>query len=175
VRKDSRVLDIGAGEGYVGWEISRQTSAEVVLCDVRKSNRTPLPFDVLDSGPLPYDSETFDVSILVFVLHHAARPESLLAEARRVARHDIVVVESVFTNCIEHRLLIFLDRLANRIRSKDEMRAQEDQLEHRTADGWREMFEQVGLGVEAEIHSGRFPHRIAAFRLRASERAGMSH
>jgi SAM-dependent methyltransferase len=44
-----------------------------------------------DANNLPFEDETFDVVVMFSTLHHFAAPEALLAECRRVVRHDGIV------------------------------------------------------------------------------------
>ncbi|HYE57687.1 MAG TPA: glycosyltransferase 87 family protein, partial [Rhodothermales bacterium] len=90
---DHRVLDLGAGEGYVG-DVLAGLGARVTLTDVVRSARAPLPFVQVGPG-LPFATGAFDTVLLVFVLHHAADTEGLLHEALR-AGHRVVVLESVY-------------------------------------------------------------------------------
>src|SRR5690606_5356582 len=55
-RPFENVLDLGAGEGYVGELIAREVSAAVVLADVRASNRTRLPFVQFGGRALPFST-----------------------------------------------------------------------------------------------------------------------
>jgi SAM-dependent methyltransferase len=90
------VLDVGCGAGYVAWELARTFSGEVATVDIADFRRVPTPrFSVFDGITLPFDDDSFDLVAFSFVLHHVAdvfKP-LLLAEARRVARRTIFVLE----------------------------------------------------------------------------------
>ncbi len=161
----ARVLDLGAGEGYVGEEIHRTTGAEVVLADVRDENQTPLPFVVYDGRKLPFEDGSFDATVLVFVLHHASDPEAVVREARRVTRGPVLVIESVFEGTWDRRWLEVADRLANRIRGGGTMREQEAHLRFRTVEEWRVLFEAARLRVAHESRRGGWWHRQHLFVL----------
>lgn len=165
LRPDSRLLDLGAGEGFVGEAAALDRGAEVVLADVVDFNETVLPFVLFDGRRLPFDDDAFDGSLIVFVLHHAEDPEALLREAKRVTRGPIVVVESVFATERQRRRLDRLDRWANALRSEGAMQDQEVHLQFRSAAAWRSAFEALGLTVRSEAHRGRFIHRQALFVL----------
>ena len=133
----SRVLDLGAGEGWVGEAIASDTSAIVTLADVVEGNETTLPHVQYDGRRLPFADHAFDVTLLVFVLHHADEAEAVIREARRVTRKAIVIVESVYTNPRNHALLRLLDRSANRLRLGGALEEQEPNLHFRTDAAWR--------------------------------------
>lgn len=158
------ILDLGAGEGYVGEAIARRTGAQVMLADVRPSNRTDLPFTLVE-GRLPFEDERFDATVLYYVLHHAADPERVVREALRVTRGPVIIAESVFDGPVNHAVLRFLDVWANRLRSGGAMRAQEEHLCFRTVDGWQSLFGSLGAHVERTWRRGRWLHRRAYFVL----------
>ena len=123
------VLDVGAAEGYVGANVVKCLGANaakrlgagkevaVRLVDIQDRNRTSLPLDVYDGRRLPYASDAFDAALLIFVLHHADRPEALLRETLRVGRR-VAILESTYVWGWERTLLGLLDRLANRLRAE---------------------------------------------------------
>jgi len=142
-----QVLDLGAGEGYVARALQRRTGAAVTLADVVDLNRTDLPHICYDGRSLPLDDDTVDITILYFVLHHAADPEAVLREALRVSRSCVVVAESIVTGRGQHLLLRTLDRLANRLRSGGILQAQEVHLTFQSAEAWADLARQVGATV----------------------------
>ncbi|WP_457652240.1 class I SAM-dependent methyltransferase [Rhodocaloribacter sp.] len=160
------VLDLGAGEGYVGEAAARDLGARVHLADVVDMNRTALPHTVYDGRRLPFPDDAFDVTVLYFVLHHSEDPSAVLREALRVSRRGVIVAESVYEKDWDRRLLTFLDTLANRLRSGGLMRGQEEHLHFRTAAGWRALFAAHGATVVAERRRGRWVHRQALFRVK---------
>ena len=138
--RSGKVLDLGAGEGYVGAVISERWGAEVVLADVVNMNQTALPHYQYDGKQLPFEDGAFDTTILYFVLHHAEGAEDVINEALRVTSGRVIVVESVYKTETDLKVLTFLDVLANRIRSGGLMNAQEEFLHFRRVDDWKKIF-----------------------------------
>lgn len=167
LNKPLKVLDLGAGEGYVGQVLADEHGASVTLADVVPMNRTLLPHVLYDGTRLPFANDAFDVTLLYFVLHHAEDQEQVLKEALRVSRSRVVIVESVYEKGYDLRLLTCLDRLANRIRSGGLMRTQEAHLHFRTAKAWQSLFAEEGLTLIAQRRRGRWVHKQALFALRA--------
>ncbi len=159
------VLDLGAGEGYVGERIWKSMDARVTACDVIDLNRSSIPLVLFDGRHLPWENARFDVVVLYFVLHHAADQEIVVREALRTAKGRVIVVEAVYENDISRRLMRFADIWANRLRSWGQMVGQEEALRFRTTRGWSKLFEAQGAEVLAQTTRGCFLHRQALFVL----------
>ncbi len=157
------VLDVGAAEGYVGAQVAKRLGAQARLADILDRNRTSLPLDAYDGRHLPYASGAFDAALLVFVLHHAERPEALLRETLRVSRR-VAILESTYAWKWELALLGRLDRLANRLRSIGEPApGQEGPLRFRTHEAWLHSFREAGLRVTREEQTRRCVDRQSLF------------
>ena len=159
------VLDLGAAEGYIGQWIQLKKSADVTLCDVLDLNRTNLMHVVYDGKQLPWGDNAFDVIVLYFVLHHCEDQRRLMHEALRVASGRVIVMESVYTNELDRRMLTILDRWANRLRSRRQMNEQEGRLRFRTATAWRHLFKELRSDVLVQQSRGFWPYKQAMFIL----------
>lgn len=93
VEKGSRVLDVGAGKGYLAEVLKERAGCQVVCVDVQDFNQTDLPLKLFDGVNLPFKDQSFDFVILSYVLHHAEKQEELLKECARVCRGKILVLE----------------------------------------------------------------------------------
>ena len=133
----------------------------MTLADPLPLNQTPLPFVRLTSETLPFADGAFDVTILAYVLHHARDAEHLIAEARRVTRGPVLVLESVITSGLQKRVFERLDRLANGLRSSGKM---DSFLHARTVQEWMSVFATKNILTKAKAF-GRWPHRQALFVL----------
>lgn len=137
-----RVLDLGCGSGYVAWQLARRFPGEVATVDIGDFRRVPTPgFTLFDGTALPFPDDHFDVVMLAFVLHHLpdVYKPLLLAEARRVARQRLLVLEDT-----PHRPL---DRLASwwhgrRFRASIGSREDFGFLDRRQ---WTSLFQRMGL------------------------------
>ena len=171
LEKNQSVVDVGAGEGYVGEKLGKRLGAQVQLVDILDRNRTSLPLDVYEGRRLPYASGAFDASLLVFVLHHAEHADELLRETLRVSRR-VVILESTYVWKWELALLRRLDRLANRLRSEEAMGKQEKEpLHFRTHAEWLARFQEAGAHVVHAQRTRRCVDRQSLFVLEGEERS----
>lgn len=168
------VLDLGAGEGYVGAEIARKWGAKVRLADVVDMNKSTLPHTKYDGRRLPFRAGSYDTTILYFVLHHAEQAEKVIKEALRVTRGQVIVVESVYEATWDLKLLTFLDVWANRLRSGGMMNAQEAHLHFRKSEDWVTLFENSGAEVIKQQRKGRWIHKQHFFILKPHRRKSSS-
>jgi SAM-dependent methyltransferase len=90
VRAGTRLLDMACGPGFVS-EAAARRGAEPVGLDVAAAmlaearRRSPeLTFVEGDAHDLPFGDESFDAVTMNFGILHLSKPESALAEARRV-------------------------------------------------------------------------------------------
>lgn len=172
-RPGGQLLDLGAGEGFVALElVRRHPDRSAHLVDVVESNRTQLTATIYDGRTLPFADDAFDCVLLVFALHHAEDPTALLAEAARVARHEVIVLESTFHSRSERAMLTALDRLANALRGEGRMRNQP--LHFKRPDQWTKIAGQFGT-VDTCTQHGRPPHRILRMRLQPAPAARPAH
>jgi ubiquinone/menaquinone biosynthesis C-methylase UbiE len=93
-----RVLDVGAGDCRLAARIQQKMGCTVVPVDVENFNQTSLKLTLFDGKTLPFEDNSFDAVLLIFVLHHAEDAAAVLAEARRVSRSRVIVLEDVTTS-----------------------------------------------------------------------------
>ena len=89
------VLDLGSGTGHLSARVERVQGIEVVTADVADIHvvgRRPV---LIADGVLPFDDRTFSAALLFFMLAYPKNPSGVLAEAARVTRGPIIVVQSL--------------------------------------------------------------------------------
>lgn len=139
-----RVLDLGAGEGYVAATLRAETDAWVTAVDVGPFRRAQGPYLVYDGRRLPFADATFDTTLVLLTFHHCATPEAVLDEAVRVTRRRLVVTESVYRNRRDRFWLDLLDGRLNAWRHDGQMAP----ARHvRPAEQWTTLFETRGLRI----------------------------
>ena len=95
VNVGDRVLDVGAGDCQLDEILRHRSGCEVVAVDVTDSNRTSDSVILYDGQRLPFADKSFDVVLLIFVLHHTSDPGTVLEEAQRVSRTRIIAFEDI--------------------------------------------------------------------------------
>jgi SAM-dependent methyltransferase len=113
------VIDIGAGGCRLARLIGQMENVRITAVDVVDHNVTDIPLTLYNGSELPFSDQAFDVSILVFVLHHAADPAALLRETARVTRTAILIVEDAPINVLERNLWKAWDYTLNHAVVKD--------------------------------------------------------
>jgi len=92
------VLDLGSGTGHLSDRLERQLGLEVVTADVSDIHVVGRPPVLVADGVLPFAEGTYKAALLVFMLAYPNDPASVLAEAARVTRGPIILVQSLHSN-----------------------------------------------------------------------------
>ncbi len=96
LKPQSRILDIGGGWGFYAAPLEKRGHSHTVL-EVIKPGYQKAPVLIYDpERPFPFPDKSFDVSLLVTVLHHIPDPAAVLREAKRVTRDKVIVVEDLY-------------------------------------------------------------------------------
>ena len=106
IKNGSKVLDIGAGRGFVSEYVSKK--ANVTLIDTVDYNCAKLPLVLYDGKTLPFPNNHFDAGLLIAVLHHAPNPKKLLEETKRVCK-KIIVIEEIYKTSFGRKWLMIYD------------------------------------------------------------------
>lgn len=140
-----RILDVGAGNCILCQELGRH-GYDVVPVDLENlSFVDEIALVVYDGARLPFRNDSFDVALIITVLHHCPDPDAVLAEARRVARR-IIVIEEIYENLFEKYFTYAVDSLFN-VEFFNHPRS------NRTDARWREAFQRLRLDVSAAVYS----------------------
>ena len=108
------VLDVGCGDGELAVEIgSLRSDVSIRGVDVMVRPGARIPVDVYDGRRLPEQDQSVDVVMAVDVLHHTDDPETVLAEAARVARTAIIIKDHLADALLADIRLRFMDWVGN--------------------------------------------------------------
>jgi len=112
---DSRtLLDVGCGDGTLAAAMVRMRPELMPSgVEIRARPRTAIPVREFDGRQLPYADGSFDVVMLVDVLHHAEDPITLLRDAARVAAGSVVIKDHLTGAWLSRERLRLMDWVGN--------------------------------------------------------------
>lgn len=140
LRKEELILDIGSGNCGLVRQINEGGFSAQPLDVVNKSAFEGTIPIIYDGKTVPFDDNSFDTTLLITMLHHTQSPQAILAEAVRVSRSRLIVMEDVFTNKLQKRITFWLDSLVN-------WEFGSHPHTNKTEDEWQELFKRLGLTV----------------------------
>ncbi len=111
LKEGDRILDFGSGLGGVSEKLISD-GYEVVSLDVRDISLTDVKPVIYDGKKIPFKNDSFDMALVLAVLHHAASPEELLKEVGRVAER-VVLLEDVYDGWVGKYITFLFDSLFN--------------------------------------------------------------
>lgn len=140
---ESRLLDVGSGDGLLACLIgAERPDVEIEGVDVLVRDRTRIPVRQFDGLTLPYGEGSFDVVMLVDVLHHCPEPMGLLREAARVSRGTLLLKDHLLEGWLAEPTLRFMDRVGNR------RHGVALETEYWRRQEWLDAFARLGLAVD---------------------------
>lgn len=135
------IVDIGTGSGGLANYLT-QNNFEVKTVDVvdKTIHNDIIPI-IYDGVHLPFNDENFDASMLITVLHHCPNPEQVFAEAVRVSKKKIIVLEDVYSTWLMKHLTWFMDSLVN-------MEFKGHPHSNKSEAQWEDLFQKHNLKVK---------------------------
>ena len=97
---DGRVLDLGSGTGHLSARLERELGLDVVTADVSDMHVVGRPPVLITDGVLPFDDANFSAALLLFMLAYPNDPTGVLAEAARVTRGPIILVQTLHSGAV---------------------------------------------------------------------------
>lgn len=165
-----QILDVGCGTGNV-CELLQEQGHRSTPLDVQDLSFVDGIDPVLFDGVrFPFPDDSFDVAMILAVLHHTPDPLETLRESRRVARR-LIVVEDVYDSTLHKLVTQAADSVFN-------LELWGHPHNNKTDPQWRQTFKQVGLrllGSQQTMAFGVF--KLATYHLEkvpidAGRRAG---
>jgi ubiquinone/menaquinone biosynthesis C-methylase UbiE len=97
IPRESRVLDVGCGSGFIAHHLSAMLGASVTGLDLDETAQAPIDYRPFDGTHFPVADKSFDGVLFCYVLHHAQNIGAVLGEVRRVLRPGglMVVYEDI--------------------------------------------------------------------------------
>ncbi|MEP6919804.1 MAG: class I SAM-dependent methyltransferase [bacterium] len=149
VPKQSRVLDVGCGNGYIAHHLAAMLGANVTGIDLGATAEAPIDYQPFNGTTFPVSADSFDAVILCYVLHHAQDPEVVLHEVRRALRPAGVAV--VYEDIPRRRW----DRIVCGIHNR-KWRGRTGRCRFQLAAAWRQTFIDAGFEIVTERSLSRW-------------------
>jgi len=112
--QNASVLDVGCGDGLLSYLImQKRPDVKIKGVDILGRSQTQIPVEQFDGEVIPYGDGTFEVTMLVDVLHHTIDPMVLLHEAVRVARKAVVIKDHTCNGLFDKLTLRLMDQVGN--------------------------------------------------------------
>ncbi len=115
IHEGDRILDIGSGLGEIIARLDQRVKVNIQSTDIKDKRifGRDLPFTKTVGERLPFRDNEFDVVLISAVLHHCREPLKVLAEARRVSKDRVIVLEDCPGGLLEKYQVYFIDSLLN--------------------------------------------------------------
>ncbi len=164
INSGDRVLDLGAGNGLVAEYIKNHKDIKMTLLEIHNGhNQTGLKMQYYDGIKVPFRNNSFDVVLLIYVLHHSENPDLTLLEASRTANKRIIIFEEITNSSIRYFTTSFWDVLVNlpwKVRIVDLL------PRFRSEKRWKESFKKFNLVLEKKILFQKFPNKRVIYVLK---------
>lgn len=114
--KEKTILDVGCGTGNIAALLAKQFALEVQGIDIKTPAQSIIPFRLFNGKTIPFQDNSFDLVMLIDVLHHIkGRPnrQQLLKECLRVAKRSIIIKDHYYSNFFQNCYLKLVDFFSN--------------------------------------------------------------
>jgi|GEM_PF-1192899 len=127
IPNNSAVLDFGCGNMFTAQVLKEiDSTLDITGIDViRDQNlneehlqKHGLKFELLTTKKLPFEDNTFDITIALAVLHHTDNPEYYVSELSRVTKPTghIIILEEMYINAIDRIWISSQDWILNKMK-----------------------------------------------------------
>lgn len=107
-----RILDVGAGNCLIASHLAK-LGYDTTAVDIVNQSIVPAITPVIYPGnELPFSAKSFDVVLLLTVLHHTQNPEAVLSEALRVGKR-VIILEDVYAHEVQRIATLTMDTVVN--------------------------------------------------------------
>lgn len=96
LKPNSKVLDVGCGDGIVSQALMEKFELNLTGCDISRYLKVEIPFKKMTViNKIPFSDKSFDFVMFNDVLHHTPflNQKKLLNEAARIARKSVLIIE----------------------------------------------------------------------------------
>jgi ubiquinone/menaquinone biosynthesis C-methylase UbiE len=139
LQPEDKILDIGSGNCFLAERLQSQNYDVTTLDVVNKSKVSIITPIIYNGRDIPFEDSTFDVALLITVMHHAKDPVRVLSEAKRVAKR-IIIMEDLYSGQAQKYATFLMDSVLN-------LEFFGHPHTNKTNKEWLQTFENLGLNV----------------------------
>lgn len=151
LKKNQDVIDIGSGTGNVSLLVKKLVRS-ITPVDVADYRHVRIAKPVIYDGiTLPFPEKSFNLALILMVMHHTSDPKRVLHEAMRVA-DELLVIETSYVNIFHKMYTVAVDALLN-------LQFQANWNSYKSDGEWRSLFNHEGLYV-IESHTYMDPEQF---------------
>ena len=137
-----RILDLGTGTGHYSAFLGSLGHSVVAMDVSDTSEHEQIRPIIFDGHTIPFEDDTFDLVLCMFVLHHLGHQDELLTEMRRVTRRSVIVAEDLRENAWDGFWSGAHTRFTDWGRAQGSFHSDSE---------WRERFRRQGLPVRERL------------------------
>ena len=140
LKEGSKILDLGCGSAIAGKEFQNFFRVKLIGLDIKDRRIEKIPFQVFDGKNLPFSENSFDTTLINYVLHHAKDPISLLKEAKRVSKEKIIIYEDLPEGILSKLFCKIHGVTFNYFFQKSR-----EKINFKNSEEWKKIFDNSGL------------------------------
>lgn len=161
---NEKVIDVGCGTGVVTHLMKKELGLKIIGCDIKNYLIYDIPFVKIKNNKLPFPNKSYDVILLIDVLHHIDKPKqgSIISESLRVAKNVFIFeFEPTFSGKVA-------DIILNKLHYGD----LNTPLTFRGAKEWKQLFKNLSANYDFIKLKKPFwyPFSHIAFRVRKNNK-----
>lgn len=155
ITKKDRIMDLGSGLCDVTHTL-RGRNYNITAVDIKDLSvfEDLIPI-VYDGRKLPFPDDSFDICLLLDMLHHTPNPENIIMEAKRVSK-KLIIMENIYQGTRQKYLSFIMDSVTN-------MEFFDHPHTNKTDTAWKEIFKKFNLHLISAQH-----HKFWRFFLAAT-------
>ncbi|MBD3344400.1 MAG: methyltransferase domain-containing protein [Chitinivibrionales bacterium] len=148
----SSMLDLGCGDMILTEFLQHHSPLQVTAVDTVDTNLSSMPVILYDGNRIPFPENTFDATVVAYMLHHCNNIEAILHEIKRVTCRKIIVMEEVFESKFAEKVLHLHDNGNKFLSTKMKI-----PLNFMKIQQWHETFNALDLKVEQCTRIYQYP------------------
>lgn len=115
IPRDLTVLDVGSGDGRIASRVM-ELRPDLKICAIDTTVRTNAMVSTThyDGQKFPFEAKSFDLVMMIDVLHHVDKIGAILDEAARVSRQYVVIKDHFVRGWLARPTLTLMDNVSNR-------------------------------------------------------------